>query len=118
MKITSTSTRPFEKIFLDIVGPLLVSHKNNRFILTFQDDLTKYSEAIPISNAEASTVAKEFATKIICKFGVPESILTDQGTNFMSKLFSKTCKNLKFNKLNTTAYHPQSNGDLERSHRT
>lgn len=118
MKITSTASRPFEKVFLDIVGPLPVSYNGNRNILTFQDDLTKYSEAFPIPNAEASTIAKEYVTKIICKFGVTESLLTDQGTNFMSKVFTEVCKSLKIHKLHTTAYHPQSNGALERSHRT
>lgn len=118
MKITSTASRPFEKVFLDIVGPLPVSYNGNRYILTFQDDLTKYSEAFPIPNAEASTVAKEYVTKIICKFGVTESLLTDQGTNFMSNVFTEVCKSLKIHKIHTTAYHPQSNGALERSHRT
>lgn len=118
MKITSTASRPFEKVFLDIVGPLPVSYNDNRYILTFQDDLTKYSEAFPIPNAEATTVAREYVTKIICKFGVPESLLTDQGTNFMSNVFTEVCKSLKIHKIHTTAYHPQSNGALERSHRT
>lgn len=118
MKITSTASRPFEKIFLDIVGPFPITYNNNKYILTIQDDLTKYSEAIPIHNMEAVTIAKEYVTKIICKFGVAESLLTDKGTNFMSKIFTEICKNLKINKIHTTAYHPQSNGALERSHRT
>lgn len=118
MKITTTARKPFEKVFLDIVGPLPVTYKDNRFILTFQDDLTKYSAAFPLVNAEAATVAKEYVTQIICKFGLTDSLLTDQGTNFMSKVFIDVCKSLKINKIHTTAYHPQSNGALERSHRT
>lgn len=118
MKITSTASKPFEIIALDIVGPLPVTENHNRFILTFQDNLTKFSEAIAIPNAEAATVAEEFVTKIICRHGIPISILTDQGSNFLSNLFSKVCKLLKSKKIQTTAYHPQTNGQLERSHRT
>jgi len=63
-------------------------------------------------------VAKEFITKIMCEHGTPEAVLTDQGTNFLSEVFKNVCKLLKITKVQTTAYHPQSNGVLERSHRT
>jgi hypothetical protein len=45
-------------------------------------------------------------------------ILTDQGTEFLSNTFKEVCKLLKINKINTSPFHPQSNGSLERSHRT
>lgn len=118
MKLTTTSEKPLEKIFLDIVGPLPVSMNNNKYILTLQDDLTKYSIAMPIPNQEAITISKVFVENFICKFGSPDFILTDQGTNFMSDVFKEMCKLLKIKKLQTTAYHPQTNGALERSHRT
>lgn len=54
--------------------------------------------------------------QILLVFGSPESILTDQGTNFLSEVFKNTCKFWKIKKLRTTAYHPQTNGGLERSH--
>lgn len=116
--ITDTPNKPFEKCALDIVGPLTITNNGNKYILTFQDNLTKFSKAIPIPNQEANTVAKEFTTKIILEYGIPEKVLTDQGTNFMSDIFKNVCKFLKIEKIQTTAYHPQSNGALERSHRT
>lgn len=117
MKITTTSSRVFERVFVDIVGPLTVSYHHNKYILTFQDDLTKYSEAIPIPNQEARTVAEALVTRIICIHGMPEAILTDKGSNFLSDCFKEVCKLLKVSKLQTTPYHPQTNGALERSHR-
>jgi len=54
----------------------------------------------------------------VLEHGIPEKILTDQGTNFLSKIFKNTCKLLKIDKIQTTAYHPESNGALNRSHRT
>lgn len=118
MTITTTSKKSFEKIFLDIVGPLTETYSGNKYILTMQDDLTKYSRAIAIPNQTANVVAREFATNFICVFGCPESILTDQGSNFMSQVFKDMCKDLKIKKLNTSSYHPQTNGALERSHQT
>jgi len=67
---------------------------------------------------KATTVAKEFITKIICEHtSIPETVLTDQGTNFLSEIFKNVCKLLRITKIQTTAYHPESNGALERSHR-
>lgn len=118
MTITSTSNKPFEKIFLDIVGPLLSSYHQNKYILTIMDDLTKYAVAVPIPNQEAETVANALLTDFVSIYGCPQSILTDQGTNFMSSVFQNLCKLLRIKKINTSAFHPQSNGALERSHRT
>jgi len=110
--ITETSCKPFEKCALDIVGPLTVTTLGNKYLLTFQDDLTKFSKAIPLPNQEATTVAKEFITKIICEHGIPETVLTDQGTNFLSEIFKNVCKLLRITKIQTTAYQPESNGAL------
>ena len=73
--------------------------------------------AIPIPQQDAETVAREFVLNIILKFGAPAQILTDQGLNFLSDLFKSTCKLLRIKKIQTTAFHHESNGSLERSHR-
>lgn len=116
MKITTSASKPMERVFLDIVGPLPITYNNNRYILTFEDDLTKFSEAIPLPDAEAETIAEAFVTKIICKFSAPQVILTDMGTNFLSKLFKAVCKLLSSKKINSSPYHPQTN-PVERTHR-
>ncbi|KAL4132497.1 hypothetical protein QTP88_009636 [Uroleucon formosanum] len=118
MVITTTAKKPFEKIFLDIVGPLTTTNEGHSYILTIQDDLTKFSAAFPLVTHDANSVAKTFVEKFICQHGIPESIVTDCGTEFMSKIFKECCKLLKIEKMNTTPYHPQSNGGLERFHRT
>ena len=78
MVISDMPTRPFEKGALDIVGPLTVTNckQGNRYILTFQDHLTKFSKAIPLPDQEARTIAEAFITKIICEHGIPDKILT------------------------------------------
>ena len=117
MEITTTARRPFERCAIDIVGPTTGTSKGNRYILTFQDDLTKFIVAEPIQSQDAETVAREFVRSIILKFGTPEVVLSDQGSNFLSELFRNTCKLLRIKKINTTAFHPESNGGLERGHR-
>lgn len=117
MQITTTANKPFEKVSLDIYGPLPVTQSGNKYLLTFIDDLTKFSQAIPIENQEASTIAENFVRHIILKFGCPKIVLTDQGQNFLSQLFKDVCKLLRIHKIQTTSYRPQSNGSLERSHR-
>lgn len=120
MKITSTARKPFERIAIDVVGPLPETEEGYKYLLTFQDDLTKFVGAIPIKDQEAETIAKAFVHNIILKFGFREnlSVLSDMGTNFQSELFKRICKLLKIKKRNTSPWHPETNGALERSHRT
>lgn len=117
MVITTTSKKPFDRISLDVVGPLPITEKNNSYILTCQDDLTRYVVAMCLEDQTAETIARAFTKHIVLKFGCPISILTDNGTNFVSDLMKRVCKLLQIKKYHTTAYHPESNGSLERSHR-
>ena len=117
MKITTTPEVVWEKCALDIVGPLSQTLDGNKYVLTFQDELSKYTLAIPIAHQDAMTIAKVFVEEVILKFGIPQMILTDQGSNFLSEIFTNVCKLLRIKKIKCTAYHPQSNGALERTHR-
>ncbi|MCG7877685.1 MAG: RNase H-like domain-containing protein [Candidatus Thiodiazotropha endolucinida] len=109
---------PMEKIAMDILGPLPVSEKGNRFILVLADCFTKWTEAYAIPNQESSTLVEVIVNEFICRFGTPLQILTDQGTNFQSKLFSEVCNFLKIDKINTSSMRPQANGTVERFNRT
>ena len=104
-------------VSLDIVGPLPITKKGNKYLLTFIDHFTRFCEAIPIAQQNAETVAKEFVRRIITQFGVPKNLLTDKGSNFTSALLKETCKLLKIQKVQTSSYHPQANGVCERMHK-
>lgn len=117
LAVTTTSTVPFFRVSLDIVGPLPTSYNNFKYLLTFQDDLTKFFGAIPLENHEADTVARHFVNDIILRYQMPECILTDQGSEFLSDLFSKVLKLLGIKRRRTSGYSPWSNGSLERQHR-
>jgi hypothetical protein len=109
---------PMERVQIDILGPLPLTTNGNKYILTMCDCFTKWVEAIPLPNQEASTVAKGFVNEFISRFGVPLIVHSDQGTNFESNLFQSICKHLHIEKTRTTSLRPQANGNVERFHRT
>jgi cleavage and polyadenylation specificity factor subunit 1 len=75
-------------------------------------------EAYPIPQQNAEIIADKLVNAFISRFGVPLEVHTDQGRNFYGKLFAEICKLLETTKTRTTAYHPASNGMIERFNRT
>jgi hypothetical protein len=99
MKVTTTPDVVWAKCAVDIVGPLSQTSDGNKYVLTFQDELFKYTMVIPIQQQDTVTVAKAFVEEVVLKFGIPQMILTDQGSNFMSEVFTNVCKLLKIKKV-------------------
>jgi hypothetical protein len=115
---TDTQFHPWDKIYLDLVDPMPLSEEGHKYILTCQDNLRKYLIAVPLFSQTAEEVSLNFLRCVILQYGIPGSIVTDQGSQFMGDLFKRLCKLLKIHKLNTSAYRPESNGSLERTHKT
>ena len=108
-----TPLQPFSLLSLDILGPLPMSEQGNKYVLTVIDHFTKYIILFALPNITAKTIsAKMF--QVITTYGVPQSILTDLGTNFQSKLFSELAHKLQIHKLKTTPYRPSTNSQSER----
>uniref|UniRef100_A0A0A9VSQ4 Integrase catalytic domain-containing protein n=1 Tax=Lygus hesperus TaxID=30085 RepID=A0A0A9VSQ4_LYGHE len=112
------SGAPFERVAIDVVGPLPKSDKGNRFIVVVMDYFTKWPEAYPVVDQKAETVAEGLVTHVISRFGIPQELHSDQGTNFESCVFQEVVKLLGIRKTRTTPLHPQSNGLVERFNRT
>ena len=72
----------------------------------------RYPEAIPLRSIDAASVAEELV-KVMARVGVPEEILTDQGSNFTSQLLAEVYRLLKIRPIRTTPYHPQTDGLVE-----
>jgi hypothetical protein len=104
---------PFERIAMDIVGPLERSKSGNKYVLVICDYATRYPEAIPLRSIEAKKIADELI-KLFSRVGIPKEILTDQGSNFTSKLLSQIYQLLQIKGLTTSPYHPQTDGLVER----
>lgn len=116
MVLTDTPGAAFDKISMDIMGPLPATREGNLYILTIQDLLTKYSLAIPLKKSGAIDVAEAFASEFICVYGAPKALLTDQGSHFLNSLMKAIAKRFRISCYQTTAYRPQANGSVERSH--
>ena len=109
---------PFERIALDILGPLPRTKQGNKYLLVIGDYFSKWLEAIPLRNQESTTVAKKLVDRIVSIFGVPLFIHTDQESNFESEVFQELCIILGNTKTRTTSLRPQSDGMVERANRT
>lgn len=97
--------RPFQKIAIDIVGPINKSRRGNRFVLVMIDLASKYSDAVHLRNIDSNVIA-EALVNMFSRVGLPDEILHDQGTNFMSSVMTKFNNLLRIKKVNTTPYNP------------
>ena len=108
-------SEPFAKVAFDIVGPLPRTTKGNKYLLTMICLFTKFPAAIALRRVDNETVLNAMM-ELFSTYGLPQEILTDQGSVFCSRLTRACCKLLNISKLRTSPYHPQSNGSLERWH--
>ncbi|XP_041446986.1 uncharacterized protein LOC121403156 [Xenopus laevis] len=108
---------PFERVAMDIVGPLQKSSKGNQYILVVSDYMTRYPEAIPLRSITTRKIAEELI-KLFSHMGIPQTILTDQGSNFQSSLMRQINQLLGIQAVRTSPYHPQTDGLVERFNQT
>ena len=108
---------PFEQICLDIVGPLPVTSRDNRYLLTIMDRFTRYTEVIPLQYITAEAVADAYIDNWLCRYGPPKEVLSDNGTQFTSQVFNLVQKLSNVKHKFASPYHPQCNGLIERFHR-
>lgn len=115
---TFESSKRFEHIHIDIVGPLPTSPEGFRYCLTIIDRFTRWPEAFPIKEITAEVVAKTLYEGWISRYGCPVKLTSDQGRQFESNLFKDLMTLMGIQKTRTTPYHPQCNGAVERWHRS
>ena len=104
-------------VSIDVIGPLPITARRNRFIITMIDHFSRWVELVAVNNTKAETVAEKILIHWIARFGVPERLHSDNAQNFQSNIIKSLCKHLKIKKTTTSAYNPASNGILESSHR-
>ena len=109
--------RPFQILGVDIMD-LPRTEQGNKHVIVFQDFFTKWPFVFAIPDQKTERIAKLLAQEIIPFFGVPEALLSDRGTNLLSHLVLDLCDMFGIKKLNTTSYHPQCDGMVERFNRT
>lgn len=107
------SGAPMERGGVDIMGPFPETDRGNKYVLCAMDYFTKWPEAYGIPNQDAETVADALVEGMFSRFGAAESIHSDQGRNFESRVFAALCERLGMDKTRTTPLHPQSDGLVE-----
>ena len=107
------------RVYIDFCGPLLtnrVCSRNYRYLLTILDHFSKYLVVVPCETMTAREAVEGFVEHYVLKFGVPQTLHSDQGTHFVNKIFTEMCSLLDCSKTGTLAYNPEGNAYLERSH--
>ena len=112
------STYPFEKLSWDIMGPLPQTSSGNKYIVVVTDLFSKWVEAFPMKFTDTETLASLLVHEVICRYGLPSYLHSDQGANLTSNLMAAVCKHLGIEQTRTSAYHPQGNVQVERFNRT
>ena len=111
---------PLELVHLDYTSIESTMELNKpsmvKNILVIMDHFTRYTLVVVMKDQTAKTVTKVFYEHFIAVFGVPAKLLSDRGANFTSALVGELCAAFGIQKCQTTAYHAQCNGQLERFH--
>ena len=104
----------FSRFIIDCVGPLPKSKSGNEYLLTVMCASARFPEAIPFRNSKTKTIMKA----LVFFVGLPESVLSDLGSNFMSSVFQLVMHISGIKQYKSSAYHAESQGALERFHQT
>lgn len=112
--------KPLSFWSVDLQGPYHTTRRGKRYIIVAVDYLTKWVEIACLRDATAVSTARFLVDNIILRHGVPEgmSILSDQGSNFESKLIKELCELYNIKKFRSSPYHPAGNGAVERENRS
>lgn len=110
--------RPFDRVGIDLYGPLPCSVAGNRWVIVAVDHLTRYAETAALPSAGARDVANFILRHFVLRHGAPRELLSDRGRVFLSDVLQELLRSCRTVHRTSTAYHPQTNGLTERFNRT
>ena len=109
---------PFQLIGIDYCGPFKLTPRGNKYVLVITDYYTRHVTALALPNCTADITALTLFNEYFCKFGIPATILSDQGSHFCNHLMKNLQHLIGYHHIHSTAYHPQTNGVTERFNAT
>ena len=113
-----TSPWPFQQWGLDILGPLPIGKGRCKFIIVTVDYFTKWAEAKPLATITKEKIRNFMWQAIICRFGIPRALVSNNGKQFDNAKFKDFCAELGIKNSYSSLAHPQSNGQAEVTIRT
>ena len=108
----------WERVAMDLLDMSVTTSRGNRYVLVMVDCFTRCTEAFPLPDKTAQSVVDAFFNQVVCHFGMPSVIHSDQGREFENKIMQELCLLGGAHKTRTTPYHPESDGMVERFNRT
>ena len=117
LNMTKTSFR-FERLSIDMLGPLTRTSGGNTFALVGVCCFTKFAFSFPLTTTDSETIARILLSRWVCFFGLPTQIHSDKGSNFVSALIQQVYKLLNIKQTHSLAYTSQCNGAAERTIQT
>lgn len=105
----SQITRPWEVVCTDIIGPLPRSSQNYNYVFVVADVFSKFCLCFPLRKATANNVIKHLVNDVFLVYGVPRTIISDNGVQFRSHQYKKFLENYKVQPSFTSFYNPQAN---------
>ena len=106
-------SRPWQCLHVDTVGPLPTSLDGNCYIVTFIDVLTRYGIAVAIPDKRAETIARAMFEKVFTTYGIAETLISDNGTEYVNQLLKCALSYIKIKHRTVTSYRPSANGIVE-----
>ncbi|KAI5707546.1 hypothetical protein M8J77_004691 [Diaphorina citri] len=96
-------------VCIDLMGPYTRSTKGKRFLLVATDNFSKWTEAYPLSSSDTKKIISSLEQEFFCRFGYPQVIISDNGSQFTSKMFKNACDTWKIKHYTTATYCPRQN---------
>jgi transposase InsO family protein len=107
-------TKAWELISMDFCGPYPESVHGYKYVLVIIDQFTKYVHLTPCKLANARSAYRALYEKIICNYGTPDKLLTDNGSHFRNKYLAAICAMFGIYQTFSSPYYPQGDGQVER----
>ncbi|XP_021975483.1 uncharacterized protein LOC110870606 [Helianthus annuus] len=116
--IPITAAWPFKKWAIDIVGPFPLALGKLKYLIVAIDYFTKRVNAKPLAKITTENAKKFLWEHIVCRFGLPLYLVSDNGTQFTEKVLQDLCAELQIQQIFTSVAHPQGNDQVERANRS